>query len=76
MIERHPYHAVGAVLAVFLSTFLLAGLIGQHGDGPLGGLPDWIGAAAYGTWFVSMVALVFLSVYLGVAHLRWRRSVA
>lgn len=75
MITRHPYRAVGMVLAVFLVSLLLAGMIGQRGDGPWGGLPEWLGTASYVTWFVSALVLLTLSVYLGLANLRYRKAV-
>lgn len=74
MIARHPYRAVGAVLAVFAASLLFAGMIGQYNDGPWGGLPEWLGGAAYATWMVSALVLVVLSIYLGVANLRYRRA--
>ena len=74
MIQRHPYRAVGVVLAVFLPSLLVAGMVGQYGDGPWGGLPEWVGTVAYVTWYVSALVLVALSVYLGVANLRYRRA--
>ena len=75
MIKRHPYRAVGTVLGVFLLSLLVAGLIGQHNDGPWGGLPAWLGTASYATWFVSGLVLVALSIYLGIANLQYRRAV-
>lgn len=75
MITRHPYRAVGAVLAVFAASAFLGGMIGQFNDGPWGGLPEWLGAASYGTSLVCALVLVVLSVYLGVANLRYRRAV-
>lgn len=76
MIARHPYRAVGAVLAVFAVTFVLGGLIGQHNDGPWGGLPEWLNTLNYVLFMLSALALVVLSLYLGVAHLRYRRRVS
>lgn len=74
MISRHPYRAVGAVLAVFAASVFLAGMIGQFNDGPWGGLPEWLGAASYFTSLLAVLVLVVLSVYLGVANLRHRRA--
>ena len=74
MIARHPYRSVGAVLAVFAASLFLAGMIGQFNDGPWGGLPEWVGGAAYATWMLSALVLVVLSIYLGVAHLRQRQA--
>ena len=74
MIARHPYRSVGAVLAVFAASLFLAGMIGQFNDGPWGGLPEWLGGAAYATWMLSALVLVVLLAYLGVAHLRQRQA--
>ena len=74
MITRHPYRSVGALLAVFAVSLLLAGMIGQYNDGPWGGLPAWLGTAAYATMMLSALALVVLSVALGIANLRYRRT--
>ena len=75
MITRHPYRAVGVVLAVMAASAFLAGMIGQYNDGPWGGLPEWLGGAAYATWFTSGLVLIALSIYLGIANLRYRRAV-
>jgi hypothetical protein len=75
VIARHPYRAVGAVLAVFTAAFFLAGMIGQFNDGPWGGLPAWLGTASYTVTLLSSVALLALTAYLGVANLRHRRAV-
>ena len=74
MIARHPYRAVGAGLAVMAVCLLVSGLIGQHGDGPWGGLPSWLGALTWFGFLGSALALVVLSAYLGVANLRYRRA--
>lgn len=75
MIKQHPYRAVGIVLAVFLASSFLGGMIGQYNDGPWGGLPEWLNTANYVVLFVSTLTLVALSLYLGVANLRYRRAV-
>jgi hypothetical protein len=74
MIKQHPYRAVLAVVAVMLVCGFTAGMIGQYNDGPWGGLPAWLGAAAWFGFLASVLAIVALSVYLLVAHLRWRRE--
>ena len=74
VITRHPYRAVGVVLAVFLSALLVAGMVGQRNDGPWGDLPEAVGSTAYAIWFVSGIVLVVLAVYLVVANLRSRRT--
>jgi uncharacterized protein involved in cysteine biosynthesis len=57
---------------VFVLAFALAALIGQHGDGPLGGLPDWLGTAAYVTWWISALALILLGVAAIALRIRRR----
>ena len=74
MIRSHPHRAVGVVLAVMLLTGLTAGLVGQHNDGPWGGLPEEVGAAAWFGFLASVLAILVLSAYLAVAHLQWRRQ--
>ena len=73
MITRHPYRAVGAVLAVMALSAFIAGMIGQYNDGPWGQLPPWLGAASYFTFLGSVLAVVLLSLYLAVANLRYRQ---
>jgi hypothetical protein len=75
MITRHPYRAVGAVLGVLAVAVFLGGMIGQFNDGPWGGLPEWLGAAAWSVTLASAAVLVGLVGYLGVAHLRYRKAV-
>lgn len=74
MITRHPYRAVGAVLAVLGVSLFLAAMIGQFNDGPWGGLPRWLGAAAWFTGLGSALVVIVLSIYLAAAGLRARRS--
>ncbi len=47
-------------------------MIGQFNDGPWGHLPPWLGCATWFTSLGSVVVIVVLSVYLGLAHLRYR----
>lgn len=75
MIKRHPYRSVGVVLAVFLTSTFLGGMIGQFNDGPWGGVPEWVNTTNYAVFLVSIVSLLVLSGYLGVANLRYRKAV-
>ncbi len=61
------------MLAVMVISAFIAGMIGQYNDGPWGQLPPWLGAASYFTFLGSVLAVVLLSVYLGVANLRYRQ---
>lgn len=74
MIARHPYRAVGAVLAVMAGSIFLSGMIGQFNDGPWGGLPAWLGAASWFTFLGAALVMVVLSVYLLAANLRYRKA--
>ena len=74
MVKAHPYRAVGVVLAVMLLLGFVAGMIGQFNDGPWGGLPEWLGAVSYFGFLTAALVMVVLTVYLLVAHLRWRRQ--
>jgi len=59
---------------VFAVTLALAALIGQHNDGPLGDLPEWLGAAAYFTWLSSALLLVLVGLAALVLRLRHGRT--
>lgn len=65
------------VAAVTAVCFVIAGLIGQHNDGPLGGLPEWLGAV---TWFGgllgALMTAVLVLVLLGQRVTRGRGSAA
>ena len=74
MIKAHPYRAVGIVLAFMAVNLFVAAMIGQYNDGPWGGLPEWLAAVTWFSFLFSIPAIVVLSVYLGVANLRWRRE--
>lgn len=74
MITRHPYRAVGAVLAVMAVSMFVSGMIGQFNDGPWGGLPAWLGAATWFTFLGAAVTLLALTAYLAVANVRFRRT--
>jgi uncharacterized membrane protein YhdT len=58
---------------VFVIAFALAALIGQHNDGPLGDLPQWLGAAAYGTWLIAALLLILLGLAAVALRLRHGR---
>ena len=72
MTTRSLRNAAISIGVVFVLAFALSALIGQHGDGPLGGLPDWLGTAAYVTLWVS--GLLLILVGLAAIALRVRRG--
>ena len=74
MIVRHPYRAVGVVLAVMAAALFLSAMIGQFNDGPWGELPTWLGAASWFTFLGAGLVLLGLSAYLAAANLRYRRA--
>jgi hypothetical protein len=72
MTTRRLRDAAVATGIVFVISFALAALIGQHNDGPLGDLPEWLGSAAYFVWLVSGLVLVLLG--LAAVALWFRRG--
>jgi hypothetical protein len=74
VITRHPYRAVGAVLAVMAVCLFVSGMVGQHNDGPWGDLPSWVGAAGWFGFLLTIPVVLVLSVYLLAAALRTRRT--
>ena len=74
VIKAHPYRPVLTVLSVMVVCGFTAAMIGQHNSGPWGGLPEWLGAVTWFGFLASVLAIVVLSVYLLVAHLRWRKE--
>jgi len=75
VIIRHPYRAVGAVLAVMAALLFVSGMIGQYNDGPWGGLPEWLSAATWFGFLGTVLVLLMLSAYLAAANVRFRRAV-
>ena len=69
----HRLRNAAIVLGViFVITFALAALIGQHNDGPLGDLPEWLGSTAYFLWLLSALLLVLLGLAALVLRFRHR----
>ncbi len=75
MITRHPYRAVGAVLAVMAALLFVSGMIGQYHDGPWGGLPEWLNAVTWFGFLGTVLVLLVLSAYLAAANVRYRKAV-
>jgi len=75
VITRHPYRAVGAVFAVMAALLFVSEMIGQHNDGPWGGLPEWLSAASWFGFLCTALVLLVLSAYLAAANVRFRRAV-
>jgi fructose-specific phosphotransferase system IIC component len=76
VIARHPYRAVGAVLAVMAVCLFVGGMVGQYNDGPWGGLPEWVGALSWFGFLAAAVVMLVLCAYLAVANRRCRKAVA
>ena len=72
MLDRHPGRVIAAVAAVGAVCLVVAGLIGQYNDGPLGGLPEWMGALTWFGFLLSIPVLVLLLAYVGIQRLRHR----
>ena len=74
MVKAHPYRAVFSVLGVMLVCLFVAAMIGQHNDGPWGGLPEWLAAVTWFGFLLSIPVMAVLCVYLLVANLQWRKQ--
>ncbi len=74
MIARHPYRAVGVVLAAMAVCLFVSGMIGQFNEGPWGGLPAWLAATTWFGFLALVLVLLALSAYLAVANIRHRRG--
>jgi fructose-specific phosphotransferase system IIC component len=75
VIARHPYRAVGGVLAVMAVCVFVSGMVGQFNEGPWGGLPKWVGALTWFGFLGTVLVMLVLSAYLAVAHVRYRKAV-
>ena len=74
MTTRRLRDAAIALGVVFVVSFALAALIGQHNDGPLGDLPEWLGSAAYFIWLLTALLLVLVGLAALTLRLRHRRT--
>ena len=74
MIKAHPYRALLAVVAYGGICLFVAGMIGQHNDGPWGGLPEWLAAFTWFSFLLSIPALLLLGIYLAVVKLSARKG--
>jgi len=50
----------------------LAGLIGQHNDGPWGGLPEWLGSASWFGFLIGVLATIVTGIYWAAQSMRAR----
>jgi hypothetical protein len=74
VVARHRYRAVGVVLGVMAVCLFVSGMVGQHNDGPWGGLPSWVGAVGWFGFLLGIPVLLLLAAYLLATHLRARRT--
>jgi hypothetical protein len=69
---RSPRNIFLAVLVFTVLCFTLAGLIGQHNDGPWGGLPEWLGSASWGGFLIGVLATIITGIYWAAQSIRSR----
>jgi ABC-type branched-subunit amino acid transport system permease subunit len=69
---RSPRNVFFTVLAFTIVCFALSGLIGQHNDGPWGGLPEWLGSASWFGFLLGLLATILTGIYLLVRSMRGR----
>ena len=71
---RNPRNVFLALVAFTIVCFALAGLIGQHNDGPWGGLPEWLGSASWAGFLLGLLGVILSGAYLLVTTLGRRRA--
>ena len=59
-----------SILAFTVVCFVLAGMVGQHQDGWVNGMPQWIGDTAWAGFMLGLLATVLSGIYLLVRNLR------
>lgn len=65
---RTPRSVFLSLITWTIVCFALAGLIGQHNDGPWGGLPEWLGSAAWFGFLIGLLATAVTGIYWAVRH--------
>jgi drug/metabolite transporter (DMT)-like permease len=73
---RSPRNLFLALLVFTVLCFVLAGLIGQHNDGPWGGLPEWLGSASWFGFLLGLLATVIAGIYWLAQSVRARGRAA
>ena len=71
---RSPKNIFLSVLVFTILCFALAGMIGQHNDGPWGGLPEWLGSASWFGFLLGVLATVVSGIYWAVSGVSRRRA--
>lgn len=61
---RSPKGIFLTLLVITGVCFALSGLIGQHNDGPWGGLPEWVGSVSWFGFLIGVLATVVSGIYL------------
>ena len=69
---RSPRNLFLSLLVFTILCFVLAGLIGQHNDGPWGGLPEWLGSASWFGFLLGVLATVIAGIYWATRSMRSR----
>jgi hypothetical protein len=74
--SRNPRTLFLSLLVFTVLCFVLAGLIGQHNDGPWGDLPEWLGTASWIGFNLGVLATVVAGIYWLIQSRRSGRSAA
>ena len=70
--SRNPRSLFFSLLVFTVLCFALAGLIGQHNDGPWGDLPEWLGTASWIGFNVGALATLVAGIYWATRSMRAR----
>ena len=73
---RSPKTMFLTALVVTVLCMLIAGMIGQHNDGPWGGLPEWLGAVTWFGFLIGLLVTVVLGIYWAAQSMRSRGNAA
>jgi hypothetical protein len=63
-VMRSPRGIFLTLLVITVVCFALAGMIGQHNDGPWGDLPEWLGSVSWFGFLIGLLGVIVSGIYL------------
>ncbi|MDT7571689.1 MAG: hypothetical protein QOE05_1863 [Actinomycetota bacterium] len=69
---RNPKKLVLSLLAFDVVCFVIAGMVGQHQDGWVSGMPQWLGDIAWFGLLLGVLVTVLAGIWLLISTLRGR----
>jgi hypothetical protein len=71
---RSPKKIFLSLLAFDVVCFLIAGMVGQHQDGWVEGMPQWLGDVAWFGLLLGVLVTVLVGVWLAISAVRGRST--